>query len=54
MKDSDKALALVLDSILEKANLVHQEVLHIRTRMKALEQWQITMDTILKNTSDLN
>ncbi len=47
MTDTDLQALLAL--VLEKANLILLEVRPLQQRMKALERWQITMDTILKN-----
>ncbi len=54
MSVSNKVLVQELGSIMAEVNLLAQEVLHIATRMKALERWQTTMDTILKNMQDNN
>ncbi len=54
MNDSEKARQQALDLLLIKGDLVLREVHHIAMRMKELERWRITMDTILRTTSENN
>ncbi len=54
MTDSDKAAQRGLDLLLKKADLLRQEVAQLAMRMRVLERWQTTMDTILRDMRENN
>ncbi len=54
MNISDKALALALESLVKRINLVVPEVESMAQRMRQVERWQATMDMTLKAMQENN